>query len=89
LHDIIDQLKHLSDAAEKRVEICENAIRIIHARKKDVELSDQQDRERLAEQARRTKARKEESSSQKNPKAKKRKERPETFDSVEIKNEGK
>ena len=85
LHDIIDQLKHLSDSAEKRAELCEKAIRVIHEQKKDLE-SDQQDRERQAEQARRAKARKEES--QKNTKAKKRKDRTETFDSVEIKKEG-
>lgn len=85
LHDIIDQLKHLSDSAEKRAESCEKAIRVIHEQKKDIE-SDQQDRERQAEQARRAKARKEES--QKNTKAKKRKDRPETFDNVEIKREG-
>ncbi|KIX07188.1 uncharacterized protein Z518_01841 [Rhinocladiella mackenziei CBS 650.93] len=86
LHDIIDQLKHLSESAEKRAESCEKAIRLIHEQKKELE-SDQQDRERQAEQARRAKARKEESHSQKNPKAKKRKDRPETFDSVEIKRE--
>lgn len=86
LHDIIEQLKHLSESAEKRIESCEKAIRLIHEQKKDLE-SDQQDRERQAEHARRQKARKEES--QKNPKAKKRKDRTETFDSVEIKREGK
>lgn len=85
LHDIIEQLKHLSESAEKRIESCEKAIRLIHEQKKELE-SDQQDRERQAEHARRQKARKEES--QKNPKAKKRKGRPETFDSVEIKREG-
>ena len=85
LHDIIEQLKHLSDSAEKRIESCEKAIRLIHEQKKEIE-SDHQDRERQAEQARRQKARKEES--QKNTKAKKRKDRPETFDSVEIKREG-
>jgi transcriptional adapter 3 len=87
LHEIIDQLKHLSDSAEKRAELCEKAIRVIHEQKKDLE-SEQQDRERQAEQARRPKARKEEATSQKNIKAKKRKERTETFDSVEIKKEG-
>ncbi|KAI1620933.1 transcriptional adapter 3 [Exophiala viscosa] len=86
LHDLIDQLKHLSDSAEKRAESCERAIRLIHEQKKEID-SDHQERERQAEQARRTKARKEESQSQKNPKAKKRKDRPETFDSVEIKRE--
>jgi transcriptional adapter 3 len=85
LHDIIEQLKHLSESAEKRIESCEKAIRLIHEQKKELE-SDQQDRERQAEHARRQKARKEES--QKNTKAKKRKDRPETFDSVEIKREG-
>jgi len=87
LHDLIDQLKHLSDSAEKRAESCERAIRLIHEQKKEID-SDHQERERQAEQERRTKARKEESKSQKNPKAKKRKDRPETFDSVEIKREG-
>ena len=87
LNEIIDQLKHLSDLAEKRAEICERAIRVIHEQKKDLE-SEQQDLERQAEQARRPKARKEEATSQKNLKAKKRKDRPETFDSVEIKKEG-
>ncbi|KAJ9636133.1 uncharacterized protein PV06_04250 [Exophiala oligosperma] len=86
LHDLIDQLKHLSDAAEKRAESCEKAIRLIHEQKKEVE-SDHQERERQAEQARRAKARKEESQSSKNPKAKKRKDRPETDDNVEIKHE--
>lgn len=87
LHDIIDQLKHLSESAEKRAESCEKAIRLIHEQKKELE-SDQQHREREAELARRTKARNEETHSQKNPKSKKRKDRPETFDSVEIKREG-
>ncbi|OCT47608.1 putative transcriptional regulator Ngg1 [Cladophialophora carrionii] len=86
LNDIIDQLKHLSDSAEKRAELCEKAIRVIHEQKKDLE-SDQQDHDRQAEQARRAKARKEEATSQKNLKAKKRKDRPETYDSVEIKKE--
>ncbi|KAJ4545015.1 Transcriptional regulator [Exophiala dermatitidis] len=86
LHDIIDQLKHLSESAEKRAESCEKAIRLIHEQKKELE-SDQQHREREAEQARRVKARKEEAHSQKNPKAKKRKDRPETVDNVEIKRE--
>lgn len=87
LTEIIDQLKHLSDAAEKRAELCERAIRIIYEQKKELD-SDQLERDRHAEQARRAKARKEEASSQKNLKAKKRKDRPETFDSVEIKKEG-
>lgn len=87
LHDLIDQLKHLSDAAEKRAESCEKAIRLIHEQKKEVE-SDHQERERQAEQARRAKARKDEAQSSKNPKAKKRKDRPETDDHVEIKREG-
>ncbi|KIW28414.1 uncharacterized protein PV07_08081 [Cladophialophora immunda] len=86
LHDIIDQLKHLSESAEKRAESCEKAIRLIHEQKKNVE-TDQQDRDRQAEQLRRAKARKEEAHSQKNPKAKKRKDRPETVDNVEIKKE--
>ncbi|OAP58716.1 hypothetical protein AYL99_07806 [Fonsecaea erecta] len=86
LHEIIDQLKHLSESAEKRAESCEKAIRLIHEQKKNVE-TDQQDRDRQAEQARRAKARKEEVHSQKNPKAKKRKDRPENVDNVEIKKE--
>lgn len=85
LHDIIEQLKHLSESAEKRIESCEKAIRLIHEQKKELE-SDQQDRERQADHARRQKARKEES--QKNTKAKKRKDRSEAFDIVEIKREG-
>ncbi|KIW11080.1 hypothetical protein PV08_10379 [Exophiala spinifera] len=86
LNDLIDQLKHLSDAAEKRAESCEKAIRLIHEQKKEVE-SDHQERERQAEQARRAKARKEEAQSSKNLKVKKRKDRPETDDNVEIKHE--
>jgi len=86
LQDIIDQLKQLSDAAEKRVDSCEKAIRIIHDQLKDLD-SEYKERERQAEQIRRQKAKKEESSSQKNLKAKKRKDR-ETTD-VEIKREGK
>jgi len=86
LQDIIDQLKQLSDAAEKRVDSCEKAIRIIHDQLKDLD-SEHKERERQAEHIRRQKAKKEESSSQKNLKAKKRKDR-ETTD-VEIKREGK
>jgi len=87
LHDIIDQLKHLSDSAEKRAESCENAIRVIHDQLKELEF-EHKERERQAEQVRRAKSRKEESSSQKNPKGKKRKDRPEAVDHVEIKREG-
>lgn len=87
LQEIIDQLKTLSDSAEKRVESCEKAIRLIHEQMREVE-ADHKERERQAEQARRTKAKKEEAS-QKNIKAKKRKDRPESEDAVDIKNEGK
>lgn len=88
LQDIIDQLKHLSDSAEKRAESCEKAIRVIHDQLKELE-TEHKERERQADQARRAKARKEESSSQKNAKAKKRKDRPDSIDNVEIKREGK
>jgi transcriptional adapter 3 len=88
LYSLIDRLKHLSDAAEKRTEECEKAIRVIHELKKEASsTADQQERDRQADQARRSKARKVEAS--KNTKAKKRKDRPETLDSVEIKKEGK
>jgi transcriptional adapter 3 len=83
LQEVIDQLKKLSDSAEKRVESCEKAIRLIHEQMRDIE-ADHKERERQAEQARRTKAKKEESQG----KAKKRKERPESTD-IDIKNEGK
>jgi transcriptional adapter 3 len=86
LQDIIEQLKNLSDSAEKRVESCERAVRIIHEQMRDVEF-DQKERDRQAEQIRRSKAKKEESS--KNVKAKKRKERPGSSDGIEIKKEGK
>lgn len=86
LQEIIDQLKQLSDAAEKRVDSCERAIRVIHDQLKELD-SEQKDRERHIEQARRHKAKKDESLSQKNVKAKKRKDR-ESLD-VEIKREGK
>lgn len=86
LQDIIDQLKQLSDAAEKRVDSCEKAIRVIHDQLKDLD-SEHKERERQAEQARRHKAKKEDASSQKNLKAKKRKDREVT--DVEIKREGK
>jgi transcriptional adapter 3 len=86
LQDIIEQLKILSESAEKRVESCERAVRLIHEQMRDVEF-DQKERDRQAEQTRRTKAKKEESS--KNVKAKKRKERPGSSDGVEIKKEGK
>lgn len=77
LNEIIDQLKQLSDAAEKRVESCETAIRMIHDQLKDIEF-EQRERERQAEQTSRTKSRKNES---KTVKAKKRKDR----DAVEVK----
>jgi transcriptional adapter 3 len=83
LQEVIDQLKKLSDSAEKRVESCEKAIRLIHEQMRDIE-ADHKERERQVEQARRTKAKKEESQG----KAKKRKERPESTD-VDIKKEGK
>lgn len=87
LQEIIDHLKALGDSAEKRVESCEKAIRLIHEQMREVE-AEHKERERQAEQARRTKAKKEEAS-QKNVKAKKRKDRPESEDAVDIKNEGK
>lgn len=86
LQDIIEQLKVLSESAEKRVESCERAVRIIHEQMRDVEF-EQKERDRQTEQTRRTKAKKEESS--KNVKAKKRKDRPSSSDGVEIKKEGK
>lgn len=86
LQDIIEQLKVLSESAEKRVESCERAVRLIHEQMRDVEF-DQKERDRQAEQTRRSKTKKEESS--KNIKAKKRKERPGSSDGVEIKKEGK
>jgi hypothetical protein len=85
LPEIIDQLKKLSDCAEQRVESCEKAIRLIHEQMRDIE-AEHKERERQAEQTRRTQAKKE--ASQKNTKAKKRKERPESIE-VDIKNEGK
>lgn len=87
LQDIIDQLKQLSDSAEKRVESCEKAIRVIHDQLKELE-SEHKERERQ-DQARKAKVRKEEMSSQKNVKAKKRKERPGSVENIEIKREGK
>lgn len=84
LQDINEQLKQLSDAAEKRVEVCENAIRVIHAQLKDLESEQKErERERQAEHHRKAQAKKDES--QKNVKAKKRKDR-EPVD-VEIKRE--
>ena len=87
LQGIIDQLKKLSDFAEVRVESCEKAIRLIHEQMRDVE-AEHKERERQAEQARKTKAKKE-VASKKTGKAKKRKERHEAIDDVDIKNEGK
>lgn len=83
LQEVIDQLKTLSDSAEKRVESCEKAIRLIHEQMREIE-ADHKERERQAEQFRRTKAKKEEAQG----KAKKRKERPESAEVVDIKNEG-
>lgn len=86
--DIIEQLRQLSDAAEKRVDSCEKAIRVIHEQLKDLD-SEHKERERQAEQAKRSKSnkvKKEDTSSQKNVKAKKRKDRDAT--DVEIKREG-
>ncbi|RMZ89962.1 hypothetical protein DV736_g2793, partial [Chaetothyriales sp. CBS 134916] len=73
------------DHAENRVELCERAIRLIHDKMRDVE-SEHKDRERQAELARRSKSRKEEAS-QKNVKAKKRKDRTDSMDGVPIKHE--
>lgn len=85
LQDVIEQIKQLNDSAEKRIDSCEKAIRVIHDQLKDLD-SEQKERERHVEQARRIKARKEETSSQKNNKAKKRKDRDGA--DVEIKREG-
>lgn len=85
LQDIIDQLKQLNEAAEKRVESCERAIRLIHDQVKELE-SEHKERERQ-DQVRKAKAKREES--QKNVKAKKRKDRPSSSENVEIKREGK
>lgn len=84
LQDVIEQIKQLNDSAEKRIDSCEKAIRVIHDQLKDLD-SEQKERERHAEQARRIKVRKEDSSSQKNNKAKKRKDRDGA--DVEIKRE--
>ena len=72
LPEIIDQLKKLSDHAEQRVESCEKAIRLIHEQMRDVE-AEHKERERQAEQTRRTEAKK---ASQKNTKAKREKTDP-------------
>ena len=85
LQDTIEQLKQLGDSAEKRIDSCEKAIRLIHDQLKDLD-SEHKERERHVEHAKRVKAKKDESSSQKNPRAKKRKDR-EAGD-VEIKREG-
>lgn len=85
LQDVIEQIKHLNDSAEKRIDSCEKAIRVIHDQLKDLD-SEHKERERQAEQARRIKARKEDASSQKINKAKKRKDRD--VADVEIKREG-
>ena len=89
LQEIIDQLKQLSDSADKRAESCENAIRRLHETLREVE-ADQKERDRQAEQARRAKAKKEaqNETTTKNGKAKKRKDRVEVFDNVEVKHEG-
>lgn len=85
LQDIIEQLKNLSDAAEKRVDSCEKAIRLIHEQLKDLD-TEHKERERQVEHAKRLKAKDKEEASQKKVKAKKRKDR-ENGD-VEIKREG-
>lgn len=85
LQDVIEQIKQLNDSAEKRIDSCEKAIRIIHDQLKDLD-SEHKERERQVEQARRIKARKEEANSSKSNKAKKRKDR-DCVD-VEIKREG-
>ena len=89
LQEIIDQLKQLSESADKRAEACENAIRRLHETLREVE-ADQKERDRQAEQERRAKAKKAAKSEAtiKNGKAKKRKDRVETFESVEVKHEG-
>jgi len=90
LQDISDQLKQLGDSAEKRVASCEYSIRKLHEQAKEVE-AEPKERDKQAEQTRRAKARKEAQpteASQKNGKAKKRKDRVEGFDGVEVKHEG-
>lgn len=87
LQDTIEQLKQLSDSAEKRIDSCEKAIRLIHDQLKDLD-SEHKERERQADHAKRLKAKKDESSSQKNLKAKKRKDRDREAGDVEIKREG-
>ena len=87
---IIDQLKYLGDSAEKRAESCENAIRRLHETLKEVE-TEQKERDRQADQERKLKARKAAQSSEgpaKHGKARKRKDRIETFEGVEVKHEG-
>lgn len=85
LQDVIEQLKQLSDSAEKRIDSCEKAIRLIHDQLKDLDV-EHKERERQVEHAKKLKAKKDESSSQKNLKAKKRKDRE--VGEVEIKREG-
>lgn len=77
LNSIIEELRDLTDAAETRVETCENAIRTIHEQLKDIEF-EQRERDREAEQHSRSKSKKNES---KTVKAKKRKDR----DTIEVK----
>ncbi|KAK5942252.1 Transcriptional regulator [Knufia obscura] len=84
LQDVIEQLKQLSDSAEKRIDSCEKAIRLIHDQLKDLDV-EHKERERQVEHAKKLKAKKDESSSQKNLKAKKRKDRE--VGEVEIKRE--
>lgn len=79
---IIDELKHLSDAAEKRVDSCEKALRLIHEHQRDTEPDHRQ-----SDSMRKGKVRKEDTA-QKNLKAKKRKDRADTGDNVDIKREG-
>lgn len=79
---MIDELKQLSDAAEKRVDSCEKALRLIHEHQRNAESETRQ-----IEPTRKTKLKRQESA-QKNMKAKKRKDRSDAVDSIEIKREG-
>lgn len=56
LQDMIEQLKVLYESAENRVESCEKAVRLIHEQVRDVEF-DQKERDRQAQQTRRSKKR--------------------------------
>lgn len=79
---MIEELKQLSDAAEKRVDSCEKALRLIHEHQRNAEPEIRQ-----VDSTRKGKLKREESS-QKNIKAKKRKDRSDAVDSIEIKREG-